>query len=411
MVPAAGDVDSPRGGRAGPGAAEAAVLPASRAAGPECVPAGGLPPVRRRRSRGPGALRRDRVRPDHPEPALARRGPPDPRAPGRRAPHGPDHRVVRPLTRPLQPLFDVIMAADLATDAEGRCKNNRLENPSLLSVHDYLAGQLASLLKKVPTKENQEALEALEKCISCAVNLSNYMHFIDGFQTPNQYQAAKKQEQNLMHTLHASEACKEPSFQELTQSMEGMLSQLKISGEFQGHTLEEYIVLFNKLKKDAFPNALKDSAMNGYIAFHWKNILNKKVTYVNSSIFQQLSELTFTTFPSGHVNFYQLGLKALKTELERLDAKGDSGKDKAERIRKAMAEVPINERRNLFQEPISDSRKKVLTLLKEKRPSKLTGNFFSSKTPKASEASKAYKNLEAEMKKLFQEEDSPRPSS
>ncbi|MET1007955.1 MAG: HAD-IB family hydrolase, partial [Propionibacteriaceae bacterium] len=29
--------------------------------------------------------------------------------------------VVRPLTRPLQPLFDVIVAADLATDAEGRC--------------------------------------------------------------------------------------------------------------------------------------------------------------------------------------------------------------------------------------------------------------------------------------------------
>jgi alcohol-forming fatty acyl-CoA reductase len=29
--------------------------------------------------------------------------------------------VVRPLTRPLQPLFDVIMAADLATDADGRC--------------------------------------------------------------------------------------------------------------------------------------------------------------------------------------------------------------------------------------------------------------------------------------------------
>ena len=29
--------------------------------------------------------------------------------------------VVRPLTRPLQPLFDVIVAAELATDAEGRC--------------------------------------------------------------------------------------------------------------------------------------------------------------------------------------------------------------------------------------------------------------------------------------------------
>lgn len=29
--------------------------------------------------------------------------------------------AVRPLTRPLQPLFDVIVAADLATDAEGRC--------------------------------------------------------------------------------------------------------------------------------------------------------------------------------------------------------------------------------------------------------------------------------------------------
>ena len=29
--------------------------------------------------------------------------------------------VVRPLTRPLEPLFDVIVAADLATDAEGRC--------------------------------------------------------------------------------------------------------------------------------------------------------------------------------------------------------------------------------------------------------------------------------------------------
>ncbi len=29
--------------------------------------------------------------------------------------------VVRPLTRPLRPLFDVIVAADLATDAEGRC--------------------------------------------------------------------------------------------------------------------------------------------------------------------------------------------------------------------------------------------------------------------------------------------------
>ena len=29
--------------------------------------------------------------------------------------------VVRPLTRPLEPLFDVIVAADLATDAGGRC--------------------------------------------------------------------------------------------------------------------------------------------------------------------------------------------------------------------------------------------------------------------------------------------------
>jgi fatty acyl-CoA reductase len=29
--------------------------------------------------------------------------------------------VVRPLTRPLEPLFDVIVAAELATDAEGRC--------------------------------------------------------------------------------------------------------------------------------------------------------------------------------------------------------------------------------------------------------------------------------------------------
>ncbi len=29
--------------------------------------------------------------------------------------------VVRPLTRPLAPLFDVIVAADLATDADGRC--------------------------------------------------------------------------------------------------------------------------------------------------------------------------------------------------------------------------------------------------------------------------------------------------
>jgi len=29
--------------------------------------------------------------------------------------------VVRPLTRPLEPLFDVIVAADLATDADGRC--------------------------------------------------------------------------------------------------------------------------------------------------------------------------------------------------------------------------------------------------------------------------------------------------
>jgi HAD superfamily hydrolase (TIGR01490 family) len=29
--------------------------------------------------------------------------------------------VVRPLTRPLDPLFDVIVAADLAVDAEGRC--------------------------------------------------------------------------------------------------------------------------------------------------------------------------------------------------------------------------------------------------------------------------------------------------
>jgi fatty acyl-CoA reductase len=29
--------------------------------------------------------------------------------------------AVRPLTRPLQPLFDVVVAADLATDAEGRC--------------------------------------------------------------------------------------------------------------------------------------------------------------------------------------------------------------------------------------------------------------------------------------------------
>ena len=29
--------------------------------------------------------------------------------------------VVRPLTRPLQPLFDVIVAADLGTDEDGRC--------------------------------------------------------------------------------------------------------------------------------------------------------------------------------------------------------------------------------------------------------------------------------------------------
>jgi HAD superfamily hydrolase (TIGR01490 family) len=29
--------------------------------------------------------------------------------------------VVRPLTRPLEPLFDVIVAADLATDGDGRC--------------------------------------------------------------------------------------------------------------------------------------------------------------------------------------------------------------------------------------------------------------------------------------------------
>ena len=29
--------------------------------------------------------------------------------------------MVRPLTRPLDPLFDVIVAADLATDADGRC--------------------------------------------------------------------------------------------------------------------------------------------------------------------------------------------------------------------------------------------------------------------------------------------------
>ncbi len=37
-------------------------------------------------------LRRHRARADHPEPALAGRRPPDPRAPGRRAPHDPDHR-------------------------------------------------------------------------------------------------------------------------------------------------------------------------------------------------------------------------------------------------------------------------------------------------------------------------------
>jgi phosphoserine phosphatase len=29
--------------------------------------------------------------------------------------------ALRPLTRPLRPLFDVIVAADLATDADGRC--------------------------------------------------------------------------------------------------------------------------------------------------------------------------------------------------------------------------------------------------------------------------------------------------
>ena len=29
--------------------------------------------------------------------------------------------VIRPLTRPLEPLFDVIVASELATDADGRC--------------------------------------------------------------------------------------------------------------------------------------------------------------------------------------------------------------------------------------------------------------------------------------------------
>jgi HAD superfamily hydrolase (TIGR01490 family) len=39
--------------------------------------------------------------------------------------------VVRPLTRPLEPLFDVIVAADLATDADGRC-TGYLSGPPLV---------------------------------------------------------------------------------------------------------------------------------------------------------------------------------------------------------------------------------------------------------------------------------------
>ena len=58
--------------------------------------------------------------------------------------------VVRPLTRPLAPLFDVIVAADLATDADGRC-TGFLTGPPLVGesraawLQHFAAGHAASI--------------------------------------------------------------------------------------------------------------------------------------------------------------------------------------------------------------------------------------------------------------------------
>ena len=103
-------------------AAEAALLPARRTAGPGYVPARGLPPLRRRRSGGPGAVRRHHAWPPRSS-AGCRPRPYGGSGSTREAGHTTIliTGVVRPLTRPLAPLFDVIVAADLATDADGRC--------------------------------------------------------------------------------------------------------------------------------------------------------------------------------------------------------------------------------------------------------------------------------------------------
>ena len=50
--------------------------------------------------------------------------------------------VVRPLTRPLAPLFDVIVAADLATDADGRCTGFLTGPPLVRGVPRRLAATL-----------------------------------------------------------------------------------------------------------------------------------------------------------------------------------------------------------------------------------------------------------------------------
>ena len=61
--------------------------------------------------------------------------------------------VVRPLTRPLQPLFDVIMAADLATDADGRC-TGFLTGPPL--VGESRAAWLQPLRRAARHRPDQE---------------------------------------------------------------------------------------------------------------------------------------------------------------------------------------------------------------------------------------------------------------
>ena len=121
MGPAARAVPGSPARRGRPGAPQAALLPARRAAGPRHLPARGLPPL-------PGA---DLAALEQfVDTTLA------PQILSRLSPEAVrrirEHRaaghttilitgVVRPLTRPLAPLFDVIVAADLATDADGRC--------------------------------------------------------------------------------------------------------------------------------------------------------------------------------------------------------------------------------------------------------------------------------------------------